>query len=170
MKLPRPSPLSLAVQEMHLRRRFPDGQGRVTRNKIVWLQSIRPHWLAHTYQCRLEHMLGGYPSVYCVEPRLSELAAGRTLPHVYTRTEPISLCMFMHNRECWRDDMILANVVVPLAFYWLSNFEDWLFSGEWRGGGTHPITPEPPKQLPVFPGEQSIPAFPTNIDNQISIA
>ena len=140
---------------MHLRGRYPEGHGHVARSRLVWRQNIRPHCLAHTYSCRLEHTLGEYPVVYCVEPRLSSLAEGRNLPHVYSRTEPISLCMFMHKRECWNDGMILANTVVPLAFYWLANFEDWLFSDNWRGGGTHSVAPTKFTHSPIFPGEQN---------------
>jgi hypothetical protein len=148
-------PLSLAVQLLLLQRRFPEGKGEIHRSRLIWRLRIRPHVLAHEYNCRLEHSLENYPAMYCVDPPLSALAGSRRLPHVYTREEPICLCLFMKRRECWNDGMILADVVVPLAFYWLANFEDWLFSGEWRGGGTHAIAPEAPSHLPVFPGESS---------------
>jgi hypothetical protein len=148
-----PKPLSLAVQLMHLQRRYPSGTGGVHRSRLVWRQQIRPHALAHSYSCRLEHTFEDYPCMFCVDPPLSALAGGRRLPHVYTRTEPICMCLFMKNREYWHDRMLLADIVVPLAYYWLANFEDWLFSGVWRGGGTHPVVPEAPTTLPVFPNE-----------------
>lgn len=151
----RSKPLSLAVQLIYLKRRFPDGMGEVRRGRLIWYQRIQPHSLAHVYCCRLEHTFEEYPCVYCLEPALSVLSAGRRLPHVYTREEPICLCLFMRGRQSWHDGMILADVVVPLAFYWLASFEDWLFSGEWRGGGTHAIEPEAPSALPVFPSEIS---------------
>lgn len=66
------------------------------------------------------------------------------------------MCLFMRRLECWNDGMILSKIVVPLAYYWLANFEDWLFSGVWRGGGTHPVDPEVPASLPIFPGEDLV--------------
>jgi hypothetical protein len=152
----RQRPLSLAVQLLLLRRRFPDGNGEIHQSRLVWEQAIHPHTLAHTYRCRLEYRLGDYPQMCCLEPPLSVLAMGRYLPHVYTRTEPVHICLFMHRHECWREDMILANVVVPLAYYWLANFEEWLFSGIWRGGGTHPIDSVRPEITPVFPSDTAV--------------
>lgn len=49
--------------------------------------------------------------------------------------------------------MSLAEIVVPMAYYWLACFEDWLFSGDWNGGATHEITVDPPKDQPVFPSD-----------------
>lgn len=145
--------LSLTVQLMHLRRLHPDGRGEVRRDRLFWQQDIRPHALAHRYRCRLEHTLGDYPLMYCIDPPLSALAEGRRLPHVRTRTEPIALCLFVYGPKCWHGQMLLGDVVVPLAFYWLAHFEEWLFTGVWRGGGTHEIEPDTPAAPPLFPGD-----------------
>lgn len=141
------------MQLLQLRRRFQDGQGSIARSRLTWDQWIQPHALAHRYRCRLEHKLREYPTVVCMEPALSALADGRKLPHVYTHVEPICMCLFMRRRECWDDGMSLANVVMPLAFFWLAHFEEWLYSGVWRGGGTHDIIPEAPVTIPIFPSE-----------------
>jgi hypothetical protein len=157
MKSLSPRPVSLAAQLMRLQRRFPDGTGGIFRSRLTWELAIQPHALAHTYHCQLEHKLQDYPKVYCLEPALSVLAAGRKLPHVYCRTEPICMCLFMRRRECWNDSMNLADLVVPLTFFWLANFEEWLYSGVWRGGGTHETKCEAPTSVPLFPGELAYP-------------
>lgn len=149
--------LSLVVQRLHLQRRYA-GYGEIRRSQLRWEQVIRPHSLAHAYRCRLEHTLGDYPRVFCLEPTLSEIAGARKLPHVRSRTEPIELCLFMYQRESWNDTMKLADVVVPLTAYWLAHFEEWLFSGYWRGGGTHEIEPAAPTEPPVFPEDLATPA------------
>jgi hypothetical protein len=143
-------PLPLAVQLMHLRTLFSDGCGEIKGERLIWRQTIQPHVLAHQYKCRLEYAVGRYPEIYCVEPRLTDLADGRNVPHVYSRVEPVSMCLFMKRKECWTDGMLLGKVVIPLAHYWLAGFEDWLYSGQWRFGGTHEIVPEPPKDIPSF--------------------
>ena len=148
MSLVRAAPLSLSVQLLHLKKLFPEGEGRISRSRLSWIQTIRPDSLACTYTCQVEHTLGGYPEVHCLEPKLSALADGRQIPHVYRSTEPVSLCLFFRDRTAWHDGLILARMVVPLAYSWLAFFEDWLFSGEWRGGGTHPVLSSPPTVLP----------------------
>ena len=60
--------------------------------------------------------------------------------------------------------MLLADVVVPLTIYWLAHFEEWLFSGHWRDGGTHEITIAPPSTPPVFPDEPPVAAAGTTVD------
>jgi len=157
MKSIAPKPVSLAAQLLSLQRRFPAGRGFIRRSLLVWSLTIRPHALAHAYQCKVEHKLQDYPRVYCLEPVLSKLAGGRKLPHVYARTEPTWMCLFMRQRQCWNDGMSLADIVVPMTYFWLANFEDWLYSGEWRGGGTHETKPEPPTSTPLFPGEIAYP-------------
>jgi hypothetical protein len=138
---------------MQLKQLYPEGRGSVVHDRLVWFQHIRPHILFHEYLCRFEYSLGRYPRVYVIDPALSQLAGGRDLPHVRSSEEPVALCLFVYDEACWSPDMLLGKVVVPMAFFWLACFEDWLFSGEWRGGGTHPITPCPPTTPPVFPAD-----------------
>ncbi|AIQ89412.1 protein of unassigned function [Methylobacterium oryzae CBMB20] len=37
--------------------------------------------------------------------------------------------------------MLLGRTIVPWAILWLWFFEDWLATGEWRGGGVH-VSPD----------------------------
>jgi hypothetical protein len=91
--------------------------------------------------------------MYVENPPLTIVAAGRKLPHVRSREEPIAMCLFMHEKACWNDNILLGQVVVPMAYFWLASFEEWLFTGIWRGGGTHEITFNPPKVTPIFPDD-----------------
>lgn len=143
--------ISLTAQHAHLRALYPEGRGSVCRDRLIWLQRIRPHPLYHEYLCRLEYSTHRYPDFYVIDPPLSQLAGGRKLPHVRTREEPIAVCLFFFEETCWAPHMLLGKIVVPMAFFWLACFEEWLFSGEWRGGGTHPITPSAPTVEPKFP-------------------
>lgn len=156
MKYFRRQEISLTVQLMHLKRLYPTGAGGVVRDQIVWLQRIRPHALAHEYLCRLEYSRHWYPRVYIVEPKVTVLASERKLPHVRTEEEPIAMCLFYQEDACWHSGMLLAEIVVPMAYYWLACFEDWLFTGEWHGGGTHDIAPHPPGASPIFPSDLNL--------------
>jgi hypothetical protein len=145
--------ISLTVQLMNLKRIFPSGTGDVVRDRLVWLHHIRPHPLAHVYLCRVEYCLHQYPRMFVLDPPLTSLTNGRKVPHVRTREEPIAMCLFFQDTTCWSPDMLLAEVVVPMAYYWLACFEDWLFTGQWHGGATHEITPSPPTISPIFPAD-----------------
>jgi hypothetical protein len=38
--------------------------------------------------------------------------------------------------------MFIDKTIVPWCYLWLFYFEDWLATGEWKGGGIHPETPD----------------------------
>jgi hypothetical protein len=64
------------------------------------------------------------------------LACGRDLPHVYRN--PTRLCLYLPRTPEWQPWMRLDQTVVPWTSLWLFYFEDWLDSGEWKGGVMHP--------------------------------
>jgi hypothetical protein len=69
------------------------------------------------------------------------LADGRRLPHVYEQA-PTRLCLFLPGSGEWGAWMRLDQTIVPWTALWLLYFEEWLYSGEWAGGGLHPIVHE----------------------------
>jgi hypothetical protein len=42
----------------------------------------------------------------------------------------------------WSPEMMLDKTVLPWVELWLFYFEEWLVSGEWKGGGEHPVKNE----------------------------
>jgi hypothetical protein len=81
--------LSLTAQHLHLKRLHPAGVGRITKDRLEWWQRIRPHALAHEYLCRLEYCRYWYPKMCVIDPPLTQLAAGRKLPHVRSTEDPV---------------------------------------------------------------------------------
>ena len=126
-------PLSLAAQQGHLLRRYPNS--RVTRfsERLVWLGELTPAEYTATYEVLIDHQIGRAPLVYVARPRL-QLLDGQALPHVYPLN---TLCLFLGNRE-WHQSIPIADTLVPWASEWLLFYELWLATGEWLGGGEHP--------------------------------
>jgi hypothetical protein len=108
----------------------------------------------------VEYSFEQFPHAYCLEPELTVLAKGRRLPHVYTHTEPVFMCLFPVGPSFWHNRLWLSDIVIPQIFLWLANFEEWLFCGTWRGGGTHSIPFDPPKRTPQFPGDVGLLSHP----------
>ncbi|MGO9685863.1 MAG: hypothetical protein ACLPTZ_25385 [Beijerinckiaceae bacterium] len=82
----------------------------------------------------MDHALS--PDVFVEAPDLNALAGGRALPHIYH--DPTRLCLYLPGKPEWAAWMRLDQTIVPWTLMWLFYFEDWLPSGEWRGGGEHP--------------------------------
>jgi hypothetical protein len=79
-----------------------------------------------------------------VEPDITALQpADWVLPHVYTHTHPVALCLYLPGANEWSPIHVVADTLIPWAIEWLFYFEAWLIDGVWRGGGRHPGDDEP---------------------------
>jgi hypothetical protein len=127
-------PLSLASQQGHLLRRYPNSRIVHVRERLVWLGELTPTEYSATYEVLIDHQVGKSPLVYVVRPRL-RLVDGQAIPHVYSLN---TLCLFLGNRE-WHESIPIADTLVPWASEWLLFYELWLATGgEWLGEGEHP--------------------------------
>jgi hypothetical protein len=113
------------------------GDGHLRRGRLEWSYETSPSPLSRVYGIRIEMQQDLSPEVFVETPDLHLLAEGRRLPHVYQRN-PVRLCLYHPGTTEWRPWMRLDQTVVPWTSLWLFYFEDWLASGEWKGGGEHP--------------------------------
>jgi len=113
------------------------GHGRVRQGELTWEFDARPSPLSRSYRLRIRFKRYGSPDVIVLSPDITELAAGRYLPHVYS-TKPVRLCLHFPSHDEWTLDKSIAETIVPWAYLWLMYFEHWLATGEWQGGGKHP--------------------------------
>jgi hypothetical protein len=142
MRFDRPRPLTMAQQYLNLRANpLCAGSGRLRGNILAWTFPITPTPLSRCYKARIEYRQGTSPQVFIDQPDLTALATGRRLPHVYEQS-PTRLCLFLPGSGEWDAWMRLDRTIVPWAALWLLYFEGWLFSGEWAGGGLHPVIRE----------------------------
>lgn len=136
-KPPAPGSINLARQLINLRSRYPGGQGEVRSGALTWLDWLRPSPLGRDYLARVHYAPDKPPSSYILNPSLTELAAGKNLPHVYSQAEG-KLCLYLPGCGQWHTGMFIGATTIPWTIMWLYFFEEWLFSGEWKGGGEHP--------------------------------
>jgi hypothetical protein len=134
----RQSELSVSVQLMHLRRNpICSGEGALRPNCLSWRFACQPTPMARAYHIRIDYARGDHPIVTVLDPDLSALAAGRRIPHVYSE-KPMRLCLYLPNAREWHSGLRLDETIVPWTYLWFDYFEEWLWSDDWKGGGTHP--------------------------------
>lgn len=80
---------------------------------------------------------GEHPNVFVEEPDLKVLAEGKRIEHLYSQ-ETVELCLWLPSTGQWNSRMSIAETIMPWTVLWLYYFEDWLATGNWRGGGIHP--------------------------------
>jgi hypothetical protein len=128
---PRNRSRSLSQQAFDLRHRLPQGQVRLIRGQVMWTGGIQPSPLSREYTIHVVYKERRLPQVRAVD-RLAT-RAGESLPHVF---DDGSLCL--HRDGEWTPDMFLVDSTLAWTSEWLFNYELWLPSGRWYGGGEWP--------------------------------
>lgn len=137
MRLGHRKPLTAAQQFVNLRANpLSSGDGVLRAGAFNWRFDASPSPLSRIYRVRIEMSQERAPRTFIEAPDLALLAEGRDLPHVYRN--PTRLCLYLPGTSEWQPWMRIDQTIVPWCVLWLWYFEDWLASGEWKGGGAHP--------------------------------
>jgi hypothetical protein len=130
--------ISLIVQAGTLKSTFPKSE--VKRNKeesLIWISDISPTPLSDTYRLKLHYVRDKGVKVYVIDPKPLALAKGKKfLPHVYS-TPKQQLCLYYPNGIEWNIGMLYTKTLIPWACEWLYQYEIWVATGTWQGGGIH---------------------------------
>jgi len=131
---PRQKWISLTLQQVALRRFFPESSVWIRRSELTWMATLVPYPLSQTYGVRLRYKLTGNPEVEVLAPCLKKRGSDKP-PHLYPGER---LCLYLPRIGEWNKTMFLSETIVPWTSEWLFNYEVWLATGEWCGGGVHP--------------------------------
>jgi hypothetical protein len=112
------------------------GSGNLSNGQLTWCFNARPTPLSREYKIQIEYKQNDTPSVYVLQPDLTELAGDRDIPHVYQ--DPLRLCLYLPRKQQWHAGLRLDSTIVPWTFLWLYYFEEWLATDKWKGEGEHP--------------------------------
>lgn len=112
------------------------GKGVLRAGRLIWEFQVRPSPLCREYRLRIVYKQGDVPHVFVDDPDLTELAHGESIPHVYQQ-KPTRLCLYLPGTGQWSPEKWIFKTIVPWAMVWLYFFENWLATGEWKGGGVH---------------------------------
>lgn len=143
---PKAHPLNIAHQLRDLQRLYPDGNGRIARDRLVWQGKLKPSAFSREFLTQIEYQEGHFPTTRVLQPSIRELAGDRKLPHVFCGVgDP--LCLFYAPAREWNSSMLIARTILPWTCEWLFHFEAWLFTGKWDGGGVHTEPGAPQSQV-----------------------
>lgn len=131
---PKQKSISLSLQQAALRKLFPESSALIRRSELIWLGVLTPSALSLAYRVRVSYKLTGNPEVEVLDPRLQKRGSASP-PHLYPGNK---LCLYLPKTGEWRRTMHLSATIIPWTSEWLLNYEVWLVTGEWRGGGMHP--------------------------------
>ena len=128
--IPHPS-ISLAVQDWHVRRCFP--QFKYRRDKGCWVGSLQPTEYSPVYQVRIDYRLHTVPKAWVLSPSIRMNAK-----HLHADR---SLCLYWPPDNSWTPQTLIAETIIPWTAEWLIFYEHWQITDQWIG----PEAPHRPK-------------------------
>ncbi len=99
----------------------------------VWEGTLRPTPLSQVYTVKISYADWENPKVLVINPVLEPRADG-SIPHRYGDE---SLCLYVPGQ--WTRANYISEAIIPWTVLWLYHYEIWRVTGEWLGGGVHPL-------------------------------
>lgn len=126
---PRRVILNLAIQDLHIRHRFPAFTCHLHRGCGVWRGTLQPRLISPAYHIEISYVLKQVPKVKVISPPLL-----KGTPHLYRNG---TLCLYWPARWWWQSDELIADTLIPWTASWLYFYELWLDTGDWLGPSSH---------------------------------
>ncbi|MFA9373680.1 MAG: hypothetical protein ACERKK_05920 [Poseidonibacter sp.] len=139
---------------------------------INWVEfDLQPTSLSRVYKILLVYIEGYSPYAYVLTPSLNKLKKDNTpIPHLYDY-ERYRLCLHYPHLNEYSQYEEIGQQYVPWIIHWLYYFEEWLYTGEWKGGGVEPgdeidreLNPKYKKENTSSSKKKEIGTFVTAID------
>lgn len=130
--------LSVNEQYAYMRRICPDFTCKVQNGgRFSCKGTVQPFPFTKKYKVRITYKVGESPKIQVDSPPLRRRQPDEPIPHTYEGPRP---CLFLPSDQSeWSGEKILAETIVPWLGLWLFYYETWLATGEWHGGGVHPV-------------------------------
>ena len=110
------------------------GKGKFTNNYFYWEFEAKPSIFSKVYRVLLIwDFQFAAPKVYILNSELRETELTKRIPHLYCR-EKLQLCLYYPEYKEFDRYMSLCETIIPWIYLWLKYYEEWLYSGEWKGG------------------------------------
>jgi hypothetical protein len=97
---------------------------------------LQPTSRSSVYRFQLKYNLTDNPKTRIVSPELMKNDKGEKAPHLYPGEY---LCLYHPQYGEFKRTDFLYETIIPWTSLWLYYYEVWHLTGEWLGGGEHPV-------------------------------
>lgn len=106
----------------------------IVNSTMIVILKIRPTELSKLYDVRIKYKVGRKPIINILNLEVNKQVK---LPHTYANNE---LCLYYPKNKEWTKYMYLSDTIIPWISEWIYFYQVWKITGEWCGGGIHPIS------------------------------
>lgn len=125
-----------------------NGYGNLNKDSFYWVFDAQPTPLSKKYRILIIFHKDIYaPRAYIVSNDITKLSQA---PHLYD-SKKIQLCLYYPDGKEWTKNDPLCNTIIAWIYLWLYYYEEWQYSGIWKGGGTHPSQKDESKEKKLSP-------------------
>ena len=131
-----------------------------------WVEfDLQPTPLSRMYKILIVYIQGYTPYAYVLNPSLNELKnSDKIIPHLYDH-ERYKLCLHYPYSNDYNSNEEIGQQYIPWIKHWLYYFEEWLYTGEWKGGGVEPGDEIDIELNPKYKKEDSFASNKTEIES-----
>jgi len=108
----------------------------VERNSLWIRGELQPTSRSNIYTVEIIYHFRKRPIVNILKPVLIKNFKGEDIPHVYSGDK---LCLYQPKYNEFKFSNFLSATIVPWTSLWLYHYEVWHVTGDWLGGGEHPL-------------------------------
>jgi hypothetical protein len=120
-----------------LRSKFPGARLTHQPAKLKIVLNVQPTARSVQYKVLIKYALHSLPQVWVLSPILKKNDKGDNIPHMYNQER---ICLFQPKYGEFRATNYLSNTIIPWIALWLYHYEIWQMTGQWEGGGEHPVS------------------------------
>jgi len=125
--------ISLIIQDMHIKGKYPQFLSSLGRKEYVWTGYLQPTELSIQYETMIKYdVITRVPKTYIIKPFLKCREDKKRIPHTYSENRP---CLYLPGTGEWTDQKLIADTIIPWLSLWLFYYEVWFLTGKWLGGG-----------------------------------
>ena len=135
----KPKRLTIGQQVFGMKAAHPRFRCMWRQGIATWTGPVQPSAISEEYQIKVTYKLGDTPQVSILSPQLQGRSDYPLIPHVYPGNQP---CLYLPGAGEWDPGKFIAATILPWTSLWLYYYEVWHATGEWLGGGVHPIPKE----------------------------
>lgn len=131
--------LSIPIQFANVKKEYPQFKVSMLKDSLLVKGELQPTPRSNIYHFKLKYSVGVRPKIKITNPELKRNFKNEKIPHVYAGNE---LCLYYPQYKEFDSKCKISDYIIPWISLWLYYYEIWHITGEWLGGGIHPIIKE----------------------------
>jgi len=131
--------LSIPIQFANVKKEYPQFKVSMLKDSLLVKGELQPTPRSNIYHFKLKYSVGVRPKIKITNPELKRNFKNEKIPHVYAGNE---LCLYYPQYKEFESKCKISDYIIPWISLWLYYYEIWHITGEWLGGGIHPIIKE----------------------------